>query len=245
MAEKPYRFLLRMPEQLRQKLNASAQRQGRSLNSEVVHRLEESVEQGSETAATRSLRVRVADRFAGGSTPARLRVGVAFAALLVLVGTAATMGILRGDSGKTGAAAARLQPRLEAELPKAVARKLAKSQTFSVTTIREGGDAVSDGAQDYAEHAYPADWIPYGAVKGSRADWKHHGNSGFDEGLGGKWLSLGPDVATYPFNPFRNRFVYVPNEYVAAGRTAHSLIDPDCKPGDCRYWIANAGGGSG
>src|SRR5262249_30254559 len=44
---------------------------------------------------------------------------------------------------------------------------------------------------------------------------------------------------------FRNRFVYVPNEYAAAGRTAHSLIDPDCgqTAGDCRLWIANAGGG--
>ena len=37
--------------------------------------------------------------------------------------------------------------------------------------------------------------------------------------------------------------MYVPNEYVAAGRTAHSVIDPNCRPGDCRYWIANAGGG--
>jgi hypothetical protein len=241
MAEKPYRFLLRMPEQLRQKLTTSAQREGRSLNSEVVHRLEESV---SEPAVGRGLRVRIADHFAGVSTPARLRVGFGFAAVFLLVAVAGTAGLLRGDSGKTSAAAASLGPRLEGELPKAIERKLAQSQQFSVTTIREGGEALSDGAQDYAEHAYPADWIPYGAVKGSRADWKKHGNGGFDDnGLGGRWLSLGPDVATYPFNPFRNRFVYVPNEYVAAGRTAHSLIDPDCKPGDCRYWIANAGGG--
>ena len=41
MAEKTYRFLLRMPEHLRGKLAASAQRHGRSLNSELVHRLEE------------------------------------------------------------------------------------------------------------------------------------------------------------------------------------------------------------
>ena len=48
----------------------------------------------------------------------------------------------------------------------------------------------------------------------------------------GKWTNLGPDNAVYPLNPSRNRFVYVPNEYVAAGRTAHSVIDPNCRPGE-------------
>ncbi len=59
----------------------------------------------------------------------------------------------------------------------------------------------------------------------------------------GIWTNLGPDNAVYPLNPFRNRYVYVPNEYVAAGRTSHSVIDPNCGASSCRYWIANAGGG--
>src|SRR3954465_10584086 len=141
MADKPYRFLLRMPEQLRQKLSASAQREGRSLNSEVVHRLEDSV---SEPAATR--RARVANPFAGLSRPARLRVGVGFAAVLLLVAFAATAGLFRGDSSKTDSGAAALGPRKEGELPQAIGRKLAQAQRFSVTTIREGGEASSDAA---------------------------------------------------------------------------------------------------
>lgn len=44
MAEKPYRFLFRMPEQLRARLVASAQEHGRSLNGELLHRLEQSLE---------------------------------------------------------------------------------------------------------------------------------------------------------------------------------------------------------
>ena len=40
LAGKTYRFLLRMPEELRERLAAAAARNGRSLNSELVHRLE-------------------------------------------------------------------------------------------------------------------------------------------------------------------------------------------------------------
>ena len=80
-------------------------------------------------------------------------------------------------------------------------------------------------------HATPGTDIPLAAITGSRADWKAlkaRGNSVAKLGDHGKWTNLGPDNAVYPLNPFRNRFVYVPNEYVAAGRTAHSVIDPNC-----------------
>jgi photosystem II stability/assembly factor-like uncharacterized protein len=44
LASKPYRYLLRIPEELRQKLAESAKEQGRSFNAEVGHRLEQSFE---------------------------------------------------------------------------------------------------------------------------------------------------------------------------------------------------------
>src|SRR5262249_10447276 len=174
----------------------------------------------------------------------RIRLGIGLVAVLALVCTAVVAGVVRSDSS-TSAASATLT-RGESELPAALAAKMAKAATFSPTTIREGGEAVNDGAQDYAEHAYPAAQIPFAAIKGSRKDWKKMKRRGLaDNDQGGRWLSLGPNNAIYPFNQFRNRFVYVPNEYAAAGRTAHSLIDPDCgqTAGDCRLWIANAGGG--
>ncbi|MGH3005129.1 MAG: Arc family DNA-binding protein [Gaiellaceae bacterium] len=45
MAGGTYRFLLRMPEQLRARLADAAARAGRSLNAELVHRLEQSLEE--------------------------------------------------------------------------------------------------------------------------------------------------------------------------------------------------------
>jgi Arc-like DNA binding domain len=42
-APDPYRFLLRMPQELRQPLRDAAERNGRSLNAEIVARLESSV----------------------------------------------------------------------------------------------------------------------------------------------------------------------------------------------------------
>jgi len=160
-------------------------------------------------------------------SPKRLRIGIGLLVVLALVSSAVVAGVVRSDSGTTTASAK--LARGESELPAALAQKMAKAATFSPTTMRETGEVVSDGAQDYAEHAYPAAQIPFAAIDGSRKDWKKMKGHGFDgNALGGRWLSLGPDNAIYPFNPFRTRFAYVPNEYAAAGRTAFSLMDPDC-----------------
>jgi len=97
--------------------------------------------------------------------------------------------------------------------------------------------------------ASPANYVdvPFNADAGTPYRvWlrlKARGNSAAKLGDHGQWSNLGPDNAVYPLNPFRNRYVYVPNEYVAAGRTAHAVIDPNCSATKCRYWIANAGGG--
>src|SRR4029077_5024217 len=99
--------------------------------------------------------------------------------------TAVVAGVVRSDSSTTSASAK--LARGETELPAALARKLAKSATVSPTTYREGGEAVNDGAQDYAEHAYPAAQIPFMAIKGSRDDWKKMKGHGFNgKALGGR-----------------------------------------------------------
>src|SRR4029453_8816454 len=110
----------------------------------------------------------------------------------------------------------------------------------------ESAEGLGDGAQEWLMHSAPGASIPLAAINQSREDWKgvkSRGNSAAKLGDHGKWKNLGPDNAVYPLNPFRNRYVYVPNQYVAAGRTAFSLIDPNCGLSSCRYWIANAGGG--
>ena len=110
-------------------------------------------------------------------------------------------------------------------------QKLANPKFSPGEPQRESGES-GDGDLEWQMHAAPGTEIPMAAITGSRADWqalKARGNASLSGN--GKWTNLGPDNAVYPLNPSRNRFVYVPNEYVAAGRTAHSVIDPNVSSG--------------
>jgi hypothetical protein len=57
------------------------------------------------------------------------------------------------------------------------------------------------------------------------------------------WTKLGPTEALYPFTELRNSFGYVPNEYVASGRTVAIAVSHVCITGNCRAWVTPAGGG--
>ncbi|HEU6444614.1 MAG TPA: hypothetical protein VFL61_06105 [Gaiellaceae bacterium] len=176
----------------------------------------------------------------------RRRLALGAAAVVGLLSAALVAAAFMGDPANTTAQAggAGLEER---ELSPALTQKLARAARFSpAEPQREAGEAAGDGALEMQMHAAPGTDIPLAAIAGSRQDWttlKTRGNSAGKLGDHGQWTSLGPDNAVYPLNPFRNRYVYVPNEYVAAGRTSHSVIDPNCGPASCRYWIANAGGG--
>ena len=179
----------------------------------------------------------------------RRRLVLGVVAVVGLLTAALVAGALTRDSADT--AAPRPAQLGERELSPALMKKLARAQRFSPAEPRyEAGEAgteeLSDGADDWLKHAAPGNDIPLAAITSSRQDWaalKTRGNSAGKLGDHGRWDNRGPDNAVYPLNPFRNRYVYVPNEYVAAGRTAHSVIDPNCTASKCRYWIANAGGG--
>lgn len=81
MSEGPYRFLLRMPPELGEELRAAAESSGRSLNREIVERLEQGLEPGTP------------DR-------RRLRLGVLAVAAAVLL--SAGTGILAGGIDRGG-----------------------------------------------------------------------------------------------------------------------------------------------
>jgi hypothetical protein len=173
----------------------------------------------------------------------RRRLALGAAAAVGLLATALVAAAVSRSSADTAARAPAL---VERELSPALTKKLAQAQRFSpAEPQREAGEAVEAGAQEWLMHAYPRANIPMAAIAESREDWQNVKSRGDDDDDGGRgrWTALGPDNAVYPLNPSRNRYVYVPNEYIAAGRTSHSLIDPSCQPSKCRYWIANAGGG--
>ena len=98
---------------------------------------------------------------------------------------------------------------------------------------------------EFQQRAYPADTISVEQMQGVRASVAAAKGRPFPSGKGrkGTWVSIGPSEALYPFEPFRNAFNYVPNAYVAGGRTTSIALAASCKPGDCRAYITPAGGG--
>ena len=93
--------------------------------------------------------------------------------------------------------------------------------------------------------AYPGTDIPLSSLEAERAAANALRSSGFARGKGrsGTWVSVGPTEALYPFTDLRNSYSYVPNDYVAGGRTVALAISPTCKPGNCTMWVGPAGGG--
>ena len=79
----PYRFLLRMPQRLRAELHEAAQRNGRSLNLEIVSRLEASVAQPAAAA--------------------RRRRALATVAAAVVLGISAALGLVGQSSSEQSA----------------------------------------------------------------------------------------------------------------------------------------------
>jgi hypothetical protein len=128
------------------------------------------------------------------------------------------------------------------KLPPGLAKKLAAAATFSpgvASALEE--TSGGPGGQDWLEHATPGDDIPFSAFAGARNDWG--GLKARPAKGGGAWTPLGPTYAKGPFNPYRDRSVYNAGTDNFAGRSIAVEIDPNCAAGDCRLWLANAGGG--
>lgn len=102
-------------------------------------------------------------------------------------------------------------------------------------------------AQDAAflERAYPAGSISMAQVDRAKTDALRAFSRPFPTGKGkkGQWVNIGPSKAVYPFEDLRNAYNYVPNEYVAGGRTTSIALSRFCLSFFCPAWITPAGGG--
>jgi hypothetical protein len=130
------------------------------------------------------------------------------------------------------------------ELPPAVAQRLeAAPESGTARADSEGPAAMADAA--FEERAYPDNTISVADMNAARSAFAAISGRPFAKGKGkaGTWVSVGPSEALYPFTPFRNSFSYVPNRYVAGGRTTSIAISQTCKPGNCAAYITPAGGG--
>jgi hypothetical protein len=161
---------------------------------------------------------------------------VAIAALLAL-GAAAFM--LRGSSAPTAAPveAEGGPPALAAHIAKL---KLALPPNGGMSEEGPGGAADSE----FRERAYPDATISLAEMDGARAAFSDAAGVPFQTGeRDAKWNSIGPSRALYPSSQFLNSFLYVPNAYVAGGRTTSIALSNSCSPGRCEAYITPAGGG--
>ena len=165
----------------------------------------------------------------------RLRLGLAGLGALVLVAVAAIMGAFSGGSSQA--------LRVEAgEGPPALARHLAtlKQASQGNAGMQEGPGSAADA--DFQERAYPDTTISVAEAEGAREAFQALVAS--SSASVGEWDSIGPSRALYPLEDVRDVFNYVPNEYVAGGRTTAIDLEDGCRPNDCEGWITPAGGGA-
>lgn len=117
-------------------------------------------------------------------------------------------------------------------------RASAKNRTSPGRT-RDGSlpAATQLAVEELQDRAYPAATLPFAWQKGARdyftGSIRNRGADGAES-----WQLAGPSTATYPAILNRTNA-----DYVDAGRTTAIAISPTCTAGNCRLWIAAAGGG--
>ncbi|HEX6076697.1 MAG TPA: sialidase family protein [Micromonosporaceae bacterium] len=167
----------------------------------------------------------------------------------ILIGIA--VGILAVSTGAvvthlTGAAPAPNTAQGDGEIPGALGRHLERLQRLvpgDAGMSQEGPGSAADAA--FLARAYPENTISVSEMDAAkRAYRKAEGRlTPGTSGGRGSWRNVGPSRALYPYTPYRNSYNYVPNEYVAGGRTTSIALSNVCLPEDCRAWITPAGGG--
>jgi hypothetical protein len=168
---------------------------------------------------------------------------VSVAALALVAGAAAVAMALTQGSSTSRQGSVRIG---EASVPPALAQHLAR---LGQALPGNGGEPAegpgSAEAAELAALAYPASDIPLSSIQAAEAAANTAKGRSFVQGKGrpGTWVSIGPRDAKYPFFPLRDLGLYVPNEYIAASRINAMAIAPTCVPGNCRLWVAPAGGG--
>jgi hypothetical protein len=133
----------------------------------------------------------------------------------------------------------------ERNLPPALARYLERLKALP----GNGGESLegpsSAAEASFLQRALPDGDIPLARIAAARTAFTVHKRKGFPRGKGrpGLWVTIGPSEALYPFFSLRTSSLYVPNEYVAGGRTTSLALAGDCDNGHCRLYAGPAGGG--
>jgi hypothetical protein len=130
----------------------------------------------------------------------------------------------------------------EAEFPIAYGKYLEQLKEAVPGTEENPAGAVEAAFQ---ERAFPADTISVAQMNGAASAFEAAKGRPFPRGKGrpGSWVSVGPNMALYPGTPLLTSADYIPNTYVAGGRTTSIAISDTCNPGNCLMYVTPAGGG--
>jgi hypothetical protein len=110
--------------------------------------------------------------------------------------------------------------------------------------LERDGSPFLAAEEDYAKRAYPATDIPFSATLNARAAFENIQNrtaaatTSAASPSDPTWTLIGPSRAVDP-----SILTFTGTEYFTSGRITALAIAPTCTPGNCRVWVAAAGGG--
>jgi hypothetical protein len=212
-----------MPQELRERLADSADAAGRSLNREIVDRLERSFER-------QAVESKGMGRY---QMPRRYRRPV-FA--LGLVAAATVLAALVGGATHGTFLAAKSQ-----KLNDPDARTLRQHASSRMTAGGGNlGGPDSLAAEEIANRAYPSTTLLSSQQQAAKSDFTDSISPRGALDASRSWSLVGPTTSTYP--SVLSTFTGSGN-YVASGRITALALASTCVPGNCRLWVAAAGGG--
>src|SRR5919109_200064 len=169
------------------------------------------------------------------------RFALAGLVALMLAASLAVAGALiaQGGSGRTTKAPSGEGPTALAQHLEAL---MAAKPPGKVEGPREGPGFAADAA--FLQRAYPDNVISVADMRAARTAFAAAQARGLQRrDRDGRWELIGPSRAVYPLFEFRDFSGYVPNRYVAGGRTTAIAINSKCTNGRCIAYITPAGGG--
>jgi len=212
-----YRFLLRMPQELRSRLAEAAERSGQSLNREIVQRLESSLEGSARTR-----------RRKGEELVRRLPMRRPLIAVALLALVAAMLAVFAGSDHRSAVAHTRY---------------LKNDPDARPAATGSGGLGSPDSAlsQEIAALAYPSNTLNESLFANAQSFYANKIKGRAKKNSKGGWQLAGPQTGTQP--AVLNFFDFQASDFQVSGRVTAMAVDPTCDANHCRLWIAAAGGG--
>ncbi len=154
---------------------------------------------------------------------------------LGLVAAAAVMlALIAGVSG--GQSVAKKSPKLFGDTDRAALKNRMSQSRPGHEGSRQRISEITN--QELVDRAAPLKTLPFAFRRGARDYFTHNIEGRGNEDNSHGWQLAGPSTATYP--AVLNR---TDASYVASGRVTAMAIAPTCTGGNCRVWMAAAGGG--